>query len=632
MPDFVLNWVTPSSILADVVEAQTVRAALEVGETLTVEGREGQYTLTLGDAISRVTELRIGGVLTDFVRQRTDGLIYWEGVLPEPKTIVVTLTPNPVYTLLNGSLPPGLSLSPAGVITGKIGNVSGAPFAYRFTVRVSNGQIVLDRVFSIRVTPLDEPVAINPSQLRPVSTDTEDGFTYRNLGGFNLGETFSMTLDILTTPGQTPLIEIQSVDGLTEGSTRFAGLPPGLRLNERTIAGTIDPESCAGRYFFDVVVRNGSTSTSGRFMIEVDDRVATTVSVTQGITWDTPEGSLGSVFETEACTFFVRARPRISATVLYSLAPGSAALPTGVTLNQITGNLYGSFPYVASNTVYTFVVRATVGRVFADRTFSFTVKKVYDIKNTHTLRLRVRALDDAQIVPAYKLVLGSEVIYRPEDNNFGNIIHPYVYLISGLDGTVDLADAMAGQGVETITNRDYHATIRLTLGQHKVALARDSQGKVIYEVLYRELYDPQAKAGGFKVAFNQPTRQNVLWPQSGPDPRYIMPVSLDNMRTDMIVDVGFAMRAAADRTLIGSASPELMPLWMRSKQENGETPGYRPALVLAYLVPGSSAAVLKKIRQNEAAFVSDGHVYQFDRYYTTLSQVAGAIDEAIHLE
>ncbi|RYY12072.1 MAG: hypothetical protein EON55_13030 [Alphaproteobacteria bacterium] len=87
------------------------------------------------------------------------------------------------------------------------------------------------------------------------------------------------------------------------------------------------------------------------------------------------------------------------------------------------------------------------------------------------------------------------------------------------------------------------------------------------------------------------------------------------------------MTADADRRRVGPDTHELQPLWMRSEQVAGvasTVPGFQTVLLIAYLKPGSIKAVTKAL--NRAIEVGtlltpSGHVYHFDKYYTTETAV-----------
>ena len=86
--------------------------------------------------------------------------------------------------------------------------------------------------------------------------------------------------------------------------------------------------------------------------------------------WSTATGSLAST--TQSTSISVTVAATSDSAVSYSLFSGT--LPAGVTLNSSTGVISGTTPAVASNTTYSFVIRATDAQnQDTDRSFSITV-------------------------------------------------------------------------------------------------------------------------------------------------------------------------------------------------------------------------------------------------------------------
>ncbi|RYD43329.1 MAG: hypothetical protein EOP83_31915, partial [Verrucomicrobiaceae bacterium] len=261
--------------------------------------------------------------------------------------------------------------------------------------------------------------------------------------------------------------------------------------------------------------------------------------------------------------------------------------------------------------------------------FSITVLSHFEIDSIHNLRLQLRVADEVALVPQYEDAIPADLIYRGEDPNFGFVRHPYVYVIKGIDGTKNLEDALRGdaEGREIIGQKDYQKRFKLILGEHRFATARDSSGKAIYEVLYRDLYDPMIKAGGFSLTNNLVASSPVRWPQSAQTSLYFFPHAVKNMRYDLVEDLGFAMTDPDARRNVGPDTAELLPLWMRSEQVPGvaaSVPGYKAALFLAYLKPGSAAKVqkiLNAVTKVGTLITPWGHVYYFDKYFTTETSV-----------
>lgn len=629
---FDATYVTPSGELARVREEEGVNLYIDVAEVGTQVGFVGQTTVFVGNAVSLVESVTIDGVSVPFTRQFTDKRVYWDlaFALKREATIVVTLGDlSGSFSLLNGTLPPGLSITPKGLITGRVTNIIAPPAPYSFTVRYKNLTHTHDRRFTIYAEGKDYPAFFNPDQLQPQERDAELGFDYRALSTLYRGQGYGLTLDIYDPDGVLPGFVLRKVTGFRPNSGKFGGLPPDLEIIGQTIQGVVSADACPGKYFFEIVL-NDSGRDGAIFMIEILAPISQTIGVIPQVVWETPEGDMGSIVETEPSHFDVLARSVNAPPVVYEVAPYSAPLPAGVTLNPLTGRLYGVMPYVVSDTVFSFRLRASAGQLFSDRIFSITVLAHFDLDTIHNLRLQIRIADEIALVPQYSDSIPEEMIYRPEDQNFGFIRHPYVYVIKGIDGNRNLEDALRGDadGFEVIGGqKDYQKRFKLILGEHRFATARDSNGKAIYEVLYRDLYDPMKKAGGFNITNNLLTISPVRWPQSASTSLHFFPHALKNMRYDLIDDLGFAMTDPDARRNVGPDTAELMPLWMRSEQVKGiasSVPGYKAALFLAYLKPGSAAAVqkiLNAVTKVGTLITPWGHVYYFDKYFTTETSV-----------
>jgi hypothetical protein len=127
-----------------------------------------------------------------------------------------------------------------------------------------------------------------------------------------------------------------------------------------------------------------------------------------------------------------------------------------------------------------------------------------------------------------------------------------------------------------------HYWKNLTQGPIKTAQAFDLvTGQVIYEVVYSEIIDDQVKQLGQSVS----KEKTLPYPVTLNDSTVITtvyPNSLINMR-DQVIDV------------VGQTS-SILPLWMTSKQANGQVLGFVPAWVIAYVKPGESQRVSYNIR------------------------------------
>jgi hypothetical protein len=193
-------------------------------------------------------------------------------------------------------------------------------------------------------------------------------------------------------------------------------------------------------------------------------------------------------------------------------------------------------------------------------------------------------------------LIPESLVYRADDPNFG-VAKAVVY-----DHAYGLTAASLDAYVESLDLNHYWKY--LILGDIKTAQALDSQGNILYEVIYSSIIDDQVNDRGQSVSkaldLTYPVEINDV------EIEVVYPNSLINMR-DQVIDT------------VGQISPAL-PLWMTSKQPNGQVLGFTPAWVIAYLKPGQANRVLYNINQrfgqqlNRVDFKVDR--YELDRSQT----------------
>jgi len=351
---------------------------------------------------------------------------------------------------------------------------------------------------------------------------------------------------------------------------------------------------------------NGITSGSLRVLIEY---IPSEVTVFFGnIQWVTPKGYLGEVYETLSCPYSVKAIASGGFPVSYTLAPGSGPLPSGVTIDTITGELRGSCGFIRQDTSFTFRIRASVGATFVDREFSLLMKNLFNTQPVTGVYMTMTGWDKIDWVDFSNINIPEEYVFRPNDVNFGVNQKPMMYLLFGLPdiSDADLWSVMTGNP-ERAHEYDFYQRTDLYLSELKYAVVRDNSGNILYEVLYRDVIDPlnrvykrrgknkiDVSAGGFNPG-DSLVRNLVTYPQTASiynknDTKYIYPSSLKNMRKDLMVN---------DTGGIGLNGVEGLPLWMSSQQIYGDPTsilGFVPAIELAYLKPGCSTTVIRHLK------------------------------------
>jgi len=346
-------------------------------------------------------------------------------------------------------------------------------------------------------------------------------------------------------------------------------------------------------------------------------------NITSKITWITDK-NLGSIYNGVPSTITIKAESEVD--LKYTIVDGS--LPNNLTLLE-NGEIVGTVAfettndYVAKNaeTVYTFTVNAysdispTV--ITSTKTFTITVVQEF-IKPTDTLYIECTpSIADRLLINnllSNNNLIPESYLYRPDDINFGkatNVTYVHAYGINASSLTEYIA---------AIQKNHYWRNV--TLGPIKTAIARDSNNKAVYEVVYSEIVDNLVNPNGISVS------EQIYWPffidlNLGPwytsitdiYTSYIYPVELDIVTQDNIfflttqenqnlatnqgqpsfytsLTPGYArilypnslenMRKRVQQELGYESNAALLPLWMTSQQSDGSTTGFVPAWVICY--------------------------------------------------
>ena len=387
-------------------------------------------------------------------------------------------------------------------------------------------------------------------------------------------------------------------------------LPPGLVLSEETgwLYGYIPAMTPIQKeYDFGIYVfkRNYPQYRSSlvRFKLTIvgDLRYA--------INWVSP-AYLGSVTAGEISELAVEATNAYYKKLMYSLEIGSnSRLPQGLRLLE-SGLIVGRASFETTsfdkNTLtfdkYVREAGAILPETTLDKDYKFTVK-VNDIDNviitykTFTVRvdaafnrpyesLYLRAqpgLEDKEIynqVVFNSDIIPNEFVYRNGDPYFGKQKSFDVLVLSGINPST------ATEYIEAMAINHYRKN--LLIGKPEIAQALDDYGNVKYEVLYLPMRDDNGTVSksidlrakinrAVTTDSNKPNIDLTYFTINGYD-RIAYPNSLESMRKQIRNTLGFVDR-------------EVLPTWMRSKQADGTIPYWLPAMVLAYLKPGTGKQV-----------------------------------------
>jgi hypothetical protein len=556
-----------------------------------------------------------------------------------------------VVRLVAGQLPPGLSLSPTGLISGfiepnsNLGAQAGfsrdgqgydqypydfttqsIDFNYEFVLEVTDGKVGGSnlRTFSIFVWSRNSLTADNTlitadntfitadgSPVRPpiilnsqgsIGTIRNDNFFAYQFNGLDLdGDRFN----IIKTPASTlpPGLTLDPDSGWLYGYIPNLGITENIYNFSLIIEKDNDPDVFSGPYDYSLTI-NGPISSE--------------------ITWLTPS-DLGSILNGSTSTLFVKAVNAGGLELQYRLESGSASsLPQGLQLlpsGDIAGRVsFDTFALDLGSTtfdmtkengadpttfdmVHSFVVNAYSLNGVVDVTKTFSIRVIREFNEPYE-NLYIQAmppLNDRELID--NLIQNSDIfppdlIYRPQDPYFGvakSVVYTHAY------------------GLKSSTIAEYYSSLyenhywkNLVLGRIETAQARDSKGNVIYEVVYSRIVDDLVNDLGQSVSKDEQLPFPVDYGNNLVNVDTVYPNSLINMR-DQVIDV------------VGQVS-NILPAWMTSKQANGRVLGFVPAWVIAYVKPGQADRVAYNIKTqfgqqlNLVDFEVDR--YELDRFLT----------------
>ena len=592
----------PSDVPADTLSKFAIRAYTRTGSVI---NQLADRTFTL-----EVTNTAVPA----FVTQPGQIAQLYDASLVTDLQIQFTGPENTIIRLASGSLPPGLTISTTGLISGLV-SLSNLNINYQFTLQLTDGTVggTVNRSFSIYVwsrnslsaddtyitadntfitadgTPILIPVLLNPQG--SIGTVRSDNFFAYRFDGVSLsGELFTYIIDT-EIPGLT----------LDPNSGWLYGNIPPLGINNQTFSFNIYlqlvdyPDYLSPPYAYSLTVIG---------------------PVNADITWLTPS-DLGSIDNGATSTLYVAAVNNSGITLQYQLLSGSDSLlpqglqllPTGEIAGRVSFNTFaldqGTTTFDNNTTTFDLVFYFTVnaystnGLISSNQVFSIRVNRAYNEPYDNLYIQAMPPINDRIVINSLLQntdIFQQQLLYRPTDPNFGVAKNVTYYHAYGLT---------AATYEDYVTSLDInHYWKNLVLGQIEVAQAIDSSGTVIYEVVYSKIIDDLVNAQGESVSKDvklpYPVTAELPYPKNETvNVSTVYPNSLINMR-DQVIDT------------VGQISNTL-PLWMICKQANGQTLGFTPAWVIAYANPGRGEQLAYYIGQD---FVEKLNVIDFevDRY------------------
>jgi hypothetical protein len=325
------------------------------------------------------------------------------------------------YSLIAGTLPPGILLSTTGLLQGTPFEVATRSL-YTFVIRASDGTNIADRTFSLQIQGADAPTFNTSAGQLDLSDSTRVGNKWVLDGSYI--EFQVQATDTDTAAGQTLVYDIKS-----------GKLPPGVTMSTSgLISGTVlladderfgDIGGFDNTYAYDDISYDPTTSSKSRsvnyeFIVRVSDGTTTVeqvnsifvytadyfrvdntrITIDQTVLEGYPllmslSGNRRPIFSTASNLGTFRHDNNVvikidvvdfdtlQGDLQYSIISGS--LPTGLSIDVNTGEISGTLPtQSAVETLHTFTIRASRTpyndvTVFSDKTFTMTVIGAIDV-------------------------------------------------------------------------------------------------------------------------------------------------------------------------------------------------------------------------------------------------------------
>ena len=465
-----------------------------------------------------------------------------------------------VYDIKSGSLPPGVTMSTTGLISGiveltedeRFGVYGGFDNAYgyddetydptartksrsvnyEFIVRVSDGSSTVEQVNSIFVYTADfwkvdnNRITVDQTEfdgyplLMSLSSNRRPIFqTDSNLGTFRHDNKIVIKIDV---------VDFDPLQADLEYSIVSGALPTGLSIdvNSGEISGTL-PIQSAVETEHTFTVRASRQPYNGVSVYEDKQFTMTVIGqIDVGIAFTTA-ADLGTVTAGIPSLVAVTAEAAEANRVLtYQVTSGS--LPTGLTLSE-QGNIIGTVDLTEFTTVNGNEITFDTNTTSFDRSYTFTITvsdQYQSAASSREFTLKVSLpygkeygnLSAQGLVSGvdrdlfYKIAQDTEInsednIFRSEDPAFGVKTNPEMLLLAGLEHqTAKVIQEQMEQNHEPKT---------LYFGDVKTAVAKQN-GNTVYEVVYVEMADNLVNNLGTAISSSVDLRDSIYKPIVGP--------------------------------------------------------------------------------------------------------------------
>ena len=586
-----------------------------------------------------------------------------------------------VYEIMQGSLPPGITMSKTGLVSGIVALTDDQRFGVRggydgsgtddefdgtydrtvttksisknfdFIVRVSDGTSFVEQNNSIFVYSADfwrvsnTAILIDKTEIDGTALTMDFSASRRpvfrtgsDLGTFRHDNAVVIKIDVE---------DFDPLQGDLEYSIQSGALPAGVSIdiNSGELYGQLTRQSAVEVNYNFTVRANRVVSTGVNVFSDQAFTMKVIGEIDIGIVFTTPT-VIGTLTADVPSILFLEAVVEDTNRVL-SYTKTSGSLPTGITLSS-QGNLIGTIDpsnFTDSTRAYTFTVSVSdqYQSVATSKEFTLNIDIPYTQTEYGSMTGHATSLIDQNIfygITQDPDINSPEYVYRPEDNNFGMKVKPDMLMMSGLE-----AQTLTAFQKQMEQN---HAPKKLYFGDIKTAVAKEGT-TTKYEVVYVEVKDSMVNKNGLSISSSIKLRNTIAKPLLGPRASS-MDATTDYVDYEITTDGGlsfstsgskvrYANQLSADLGFIETIYPNAvanmrsrmkslghkewdhLPLWMKTTQSGDLAPlGYVMAVPICYCKPGTSELVKKRIKDKALEFKNISFI--IDRYVINKSKVA----------
>ena len=588
---------------------------------------------------------------------------------------------NLVYEIMQGELPPGVTMSSTGFISGIVQLTDDERFGVRggydgtgnddefdgtydrtvttksisknfdFIVRVSDGTSFVEQNNSIFVYSADfwrvsnTAITIDKTEMNgsPVTMDLTASRrpvfrTGSDLGTFRHDNAVVIKIDV---------DDFDPLQGDLEYSIVSGSLPAGvsIHINSGELYGQLARQTAVETTYTFTVRANRTISSSLDVFTDQTFTMKVIGQIDVGIAFTSPT-VIGTLKAGVPSILFLEAVAEDTNRVL-SYTKTSGSLPPSITLST-QGNLIGTIDpsdFADSTRAYTFTASVSdqYQSLATSKEFTINIDIPYTQIEYGNMNGHATSLIDQNIF--YNISQNPEInspdyIYRPEDSNFGMKVKPDMLMMSGLE-----AQTLTAFQQQMEQN---HAPKKLYFGDLKTAVAKEGT-TIKYEVVYLEVKDSMINKNGLAISSAINLANTIAKPMLGPRASS-MNAKADYVDYEITTDGGlsfstsgskvrYANQLSADLGFIETVYPnavanmrsrmkslghkewDYLPLWMKTTQAGDLAPlGYVMAVPICYCKPGTAELVRKRIKDKSLLFKNISFI--IDRYVINKSKVA----------